>query len=167
MCDDSFDLSPGIDSDADLKSRRTKLKRGKRLSELNRLRNALLCIKTEVFEQDNVISGILLTGSWHDACSVRDAIVFPLFQRLRVDGRKRFEYATYGRLFFRKQTEKISVLKNIRIRVNGTSVWTLFLWFLCGNFPYNKLRLLFILKHFFYSGCYPLFSLMLHYPFFA
>ena len=106
MCEDSFDLSPGIDSDADLKSRRTKLKRGKRLFELNRLQNALLCIKTEVFEQDDVISGILLTGSWHDACSVRDAIVFPLFQRLRVDGRKRFEYATYGRLFFRKQTEK-------------------------------------------------------------
>ena len=50
MCDDSFDLSPGIDSDADLKSRRTKLNREKRLSELNRLQNALLCIKTEVFE---------------------------------------------------------------------------------------------------------------------
>ena len=36
----------------------------------------------------------------HDACSVRYAIVFPSFQRFHVDGRKRFEYAKCGWVFF-------------------------------------------------------------------
>ena len=36
----------------------------------------------------------------HNACSVGDAIVFPSFWRFRVDGRKRFEYAACGRVFF-------------------------------------------------------------------
>ena len=31
------------------------------------------------------------------ACSMPGAIIFPPFLRLRVDGRKRFEYATCGR----------------------------------------------------------------------
>ena len=35
-----------------------------------------------------------------EACSVRDAIVFPLFQRFRVDRRKRFRYATSGCVSF-------------------------------------------------------------------
>ena len=34
------------------------------------------------------------------------AIIFPLFLRLRVDGRKRFEYATCGRNFFHKRRKK-------------------------------------------------------------
>ena len=37
------------------------------------------------------------------ACSTAGAIILPPFLRLRVDGRKRFEYATCGREFFRKK----------------------------------------------------------------
>ena len=40
---------------------------------------------------------------------------FPSFQRVRVDGRKRFEYATCGSLFFLNTGKKISVFKNMRI----------------------------------------------------
>ena len=34
----------------------------------------------------------------HWACSVRDAMAFPLLYRIHVDGRKRFEYVTGGRV---------------------------------------------------------------------
>ena len=40
---------------------------------------------------------------------------FPSFQRVRVDGQKRFEYATCGSLFFLNTEKKISVFKNMRI----------------------------------------------------
>ena len=56
------------------------------------------------------------------ACSTAGAIILPPFLRLRVDGRKRFEYATCGREFS-KTEEKTSVLKNIRIRVDRALVW--------------------------------------------
>ena len=49
------------------------------------------------------------------ACSISGAIIFPSFLRLRVDRRKRFEYATCGRNFFQKRRKKNSVFKNIRI----------------------------------------------------
>ena len=39
---------------------------------------------------------------------------------VRVDGRKQFSYATYERVFFFETKQKISVVKNIRIR--GTSI---------------------------------------------
>ena len=52
------------------------------------------------------------------ACSTTGAIILPSFLRLRVNGRKRFEYATCGREFFQKRRKKTSVLKNIRIRVD-------------------------------------------------
>ena len=35
------------------------------------------------------------------------AIIFPPFLRLRVDGRKRFEYATCGRKYFQKRRKKL------------------------------------------------------------
>ena len=38
----------------------------------------------------------------HDACSERDALVFPSFQLFCVDRRKWFEYATCGCIFFEK-----------------------------------------------------------------
>ena len=44
--------------------------------------------------------------------------MFSLSKRFRVDGRKRFEYATCGRVFFSKTVEEVSVVKNIRIRVD-------------------------------------------------
>ena len=54
------------------------------------------------------------------ACSVRDAIVFLLFWRFSMVGRKRIEYATCGRVLFCKRREhEISVFKNIRIHVEG------------------------------------------------
>ena len=40
------------------------------------------------------------------ACSMPGALIFPPFLRLRVDGRKRFEYATCGRNFFQKRRKK-------------------------------------------------------------
>ena len=40
------------------------------------------------------------------ACSTAGAIILPPFLRLRVDGRKRFEYATCGREFFQKRRKK-------------------------------------------------------------
>ena len=40
------------------------------------------------------------------ACSTSGAIILPPFLRLRVDGRKRFEYATCGRKFFQKRRKK-------------------------------------------------------------
>ena len=40
------------------------------------------------------------------ACSTTGAIILPSFLRLRVDGRKRFEYATCGREFFQKRRKK-------------------------------------------------------------
>ena len=46
-----------------------------------------------------------------------DVIVFPPFQRLHVEGRKRFKYITFG-LVFLENGEKISVLK-----ISGY-VWT-------------------------------------------
>ena len=49
------------------------------------------------------------------ACSTTGAIILPSFLRLRVDGRKRFEYATCGREFFQKR-------RNIRIRVDGALI---------------------------------------------
>ena len=39
--------------------------------------------------------------------------------RFRVDGRKRFEYGTFGGVFFWKTEEKLSVFKNIQIRMEG------------------------------------------------
>ena len=36
----------------------------------------------------------------HWVCSVRDAMAFPLLQRIHVDGRKRFEDATGKRVLF-------------------------------------------------------------------
>ena len=52
-------------------------------------------------------------------CPVREVIVFPSFQRFRVDGRKRFEYATLymWTYTFSKTEEKIFVFKNIRMLV--------------------------------------------------
>ena len=52
-------------------------------------------------------------------CPVRDVIVFPSFQRFRVDGRKRFEYATLYMWThtFSKTEEKFLVFKNIRMLV--------------------------------------------------
>ena len=38
----------------------------------------------------------------HDACFVRDSILIPLFQLLRVEGRKQFKYVTCGCVFFEK-----------------------------------------------------------------
>ena len=52
------------------------------------------------------------------ACSTVGAIILRPFLRLRVDGRKRIEYATCGREFFSKTEKKTSVLKNIRICVD-------------------------------------------------
>ena len=52
------------------------------------------------------------------AFSTAGAIMLPPFLLLRVDGRKRFEYATCGRELFSKTEENTSVLKNIRIRVD-------------------------------------------------
>ena len=46
-------------------------------------------------------------------------MVFPSFQRFSVDGPKSIQYATCGREFFRTQWKKISVFKNIRLRVEG------------------------------------------------
>ena len=40
------------------------------------------------------------------ACSTPGAIIFPPFLHLRVDGRKRFKYATCGREFFQKRRKK-------------------------------------------------------------
>ena len=40
------------------------------------------------------------------ACSTAGAIILPPFLRFRVDGRKRFEYATCGREFFQKRRKK-------------------------------------------------------------
>ena len=40
------------------------------------------------------------------ACSTAGAITLPPFLRFRVDGRKRFEYATCGREFFQKRRKK-------------------------------------------------------------
>ena len=52
-------------------------------------------------------------------CPVRDVILFPSFQRFRVDGRKRFEYATLYMWThtFSKTEEKFFVFKNIRMLV--------------------------------------------------
>ena len=54
----------------------------------------------------------------HDACTVSDAIVFPSFQRFRVNGRKRFEYAMCEGVYFLK-TEK----KSPFTKISGY-VWT-------------------------------------------
>ena len=167
MCDDSFDLSPGIDSDADLKSRRTKLKRGKRLW-VEPLAKCVIMHQNGGFRIGWCHKWYTTYGllAWRMLCRGCYRISIVLASSC---GRAKTIRISYVRtvIFPKTDGKKISVLKNIRIRVDGTSVWTLFLWFLCGNFPHNKLRLLFILKHFFYSGCYPLFSLTLHYPFFA
>ena len=48
----------------------------------------------------------------------KDVIVFPLFYRFRVDGRKRLEYATCGRILFRKRRKKYPFSKIFR------HVWT-------------------------------------------
>ena len=40
------------------------------------------------------------------ACSTPDAVILRPFLRLRVDGRKRFEYGTCGRNFFQKRRKK-------------------------------------------------------------
>ena len=47
-------------------------------------------------------SNMLMSYFKHDACSKRDALVFPLFQLFCVDRRKWFEYATRGCAFFEK-----------------------------------------------------------------
>ena len=56
----------------------------------------------------------------HEACSVRDAVVFSLFWRFRVDGRKRFGYATCGCVFFENGE------KNLFSKISKISgyVWT-------------------------------------------
>ena len=46
------------------------------------------------------------------------AIIFPPFSRLRVDGGKRFKYATCGRKFFQKRRKKSAFSK-----ISGY-VWT-------------------------------------------
>ena len=48
---------------------------------------------------------------YHDACSIRGAMVFPSFLRFRVDERKRFEYATGGRTFFESGGKKTCLKK--------------------------------------------------------
>ena len=45
------------------------------------------------------------------ACSTPGAIILPPFLRLRVDGLKRFEYATCGGKFFQKRRKKHPFLK--------------------------------------------------------
>ena len=55
--------------------------------------------KMEVFKYVDVIHHYT---SSNDACSERDALVFPLFQLFCVDRRKWFEYATGGCIFFEK-----------------------------------------------------------------
>ena len=47
-------------------------------------------------------SNMLMSYFKHDACSKRDALVFPSFQLFCVDRRKWFEYATCGCIFFEK-----------------------------------------------------------------
>ena len=49
----------------------------------------------------------------HDACSVSDAISthFPIVKRFRMDGRKRFEYATRERIHIWKQGKTSPFLK--------------------------------------------------------
>ena len=46
-------------------------------------------------------------------------MVFPSFQRFLVNGPKSIQYATCGHEFFRTRRKKISVFKNIRLRVEG------------------------------------------------
>ena len=59
-------------------------------------------------EKNDVIHHLLP----HNAYSVRDAIVLPMFKFFRMERRKRFEYATCGRgVFFLKQREKISLFQ--------------------------------------------------------
>ena len=41
------------------------------------------------------------------ACSTSGAIILPPFLRLRVDGRKRFEYATCGRIFIKNEEKNL------------------------------------------------------------
>ena len=71
--------------------------------------------KTEVSEYGDVIHHLPLAKRMLYEGYYRTFVVY----RFRVDGRKRFEYGTCGGVFFWKTEEKISVFKNIQIRVEG------------------------------------------------
>ena len=61
---------------------------------------------------------------WHDACSVRNAIVFPLFSVFVWTGEKDSITLRAKAYCFWKRWKIISVFKNNRIRVDGTMVKT-------------------------------------------
>ena len=67
----------------------------------------------------NTMMSYIILFQHLNKCPVRDVIVFPSFQRFRVDGRKRFEYATLYMWThtFSKTEEKFFVFKNIRMLV--------------------------------------------------
>ena len=59
-----------------------------------------------------------IVNYYHSACSVRDTIVFPLFTVYVWVGEKDSNTLLVD-AFFLKEREKISVFKNIWIRVDG------------------------------------------------
>ena len=72
---------------------------------------------------------------YHNACSVRDTIVFPLFTVLRMGGRKRFEYATCGCFFFSEKGRKnLRFQKYLDTRERGLRVASLCIGF-HGQYP--------------------------------
>lgn len=70
--------------------------------------------RTEVFEYDDIIHHLLLVRRM--LCE--ECYRIPIIKRFRINGRKRFDYVTSGRLFLWKRRGKISVLTNIWIRVD-------------------------------------------------
>ena len=91
--------------------------------------------KTEVFKNADVHSrpqspsflGHMVEWLWerersYSACPIRDVIVFPSFQRFRVDGQNDSNNYVWTRIFS-KTKKKISVFKSIRIRVDEASVF--------------------------------------------
>ena len=86
-----------------------------------------LCIRIRVDARIRIYLYTLTSQYQNQSFSARALLTNPLrcpdTNRIRVDGRIRFVYATCGRRYFCIRIKKICGYKNLRICVDGASAW--------------------------------------------